>query len=79
MKTTIRIFLLGLLSLVLCMCDRDKELNLENTKKVPENIDYVLDIVNGILDISKIESNKIEIVEAEYSGKKMINEILNEK
>ena len=35
----------------------------------------LLDIVNGILDISKIESNKIEIVEAEYSSKKMINEI----
>ena len=35
----------------------------------------LLDIVNGILDISKIESNKIEIVEGEYSTKKMINEI----
>lgn len=51
MKTTIRIFLLGLLSLVLCMCDTDKELNLENTKKVPENIDYVLDIVNGNIEL----------------------------
>ena len=35
----------------------------------------LLDIVNGILDISKIESNKIEIIEAEYSTKKLINEI----
>ena len=35
----------------------------------------LLDIVNGILDISKIESNKIEIVESEYQPKKMINEV----
>ena len=35
----------------------------------------LLDIVNGILDISKIEANKIEIVENEYSTKKMVNEI----
>ncbi len=35
----------------------------------------LLDIVNGILDISKIESNKIEIINGEYSTKKMINEI----
>ncbi len=35
----------------------------------------LLDIVNGILDISKIEANKIEIVNNEYSTKKMVNEI----
>ncbi len=35
----------------------------------------LLEIVNGILDISKIESNKIEILENEYSTKKMISEI----
>ena len=35
----------------------------------------LLEIVNGILDISKIEANKIEIVENEYSTKKMVNEI----
>ena len=35
----------------------------------------LLDIVNGILDISKIEANKIEIVENEYSTKKMVSEI----
>ena len=35
----------------------------------------LLEIVNGILDISKIESNKIEIVNNEYSTKKLINEI----
>ena len=35
----------------------------------------LLDIVNGILDISKIESNKIEIVNNNYSTKKLVNEI----
>ena len=35
----------------------------------------LIEIVNGILDISKIESNKIEIVNGEYSTKKMISEI----
>jgi len=35
----------------------------------------LLDIVNGILDISKIEANKIEIVNGEYNSRKMINEI----
>ena len=35
----------------------------------------LLDIVNGILDISKIEANKIEIVNSEYNTKKMLNEV----
>ena len=35
----------------------------------------LLDIVNGILDIQKIESNKIELVNSEYNTKKLINEI----
>lgn len=37
--------------------------------------DTLLEIVNSILDISKIEANKIEIIESEYSTKKLINEI----
>ena len=35
----------------------------------------LLDIVNGILDIQKIEANKIELVNGEYNTKKMISEI----
>jgi signal transduction histidine kinase/CheY-like chemotaxis protein len=35
----------------------------------------LLEIVNGILDISKIESNKIEITNAEYSTKRLLDEI----
>ena len=35
----------------------------------------LLDIVNGILDIQKIESNKIEIINDEYKTKRMISEV----
>ena len=34
----------------------------------------LLDIVNGILDISKIEANKIEIVDVDYSTRKLIKD-----
>jgi signal transduction histidine kinase/FixJ family two-component response regulator len=37
----------------------------------------LLEIVNGILDISKIEANKIEIVKVDYSTKSLIEEISN--
>ena len=37
----------------------------------------LLEIVNGILDISKIEANKLEIVDSEYDIYKMINELKN--
>ena len=35
----------------------------------------LLEIVNGILDISKIEANKIEIVKVDYSTKSLIEEV----
>ena len=38
--------------------------------------DNLLDIVNGILDISKIEANKMEIVPNEYSFQKMFSELV---
>ena len=47
----------------------------EEVKDILMASNTLLDIVNGILDISKIESNKIEIVETEYNTKKMISEI----
>ena len=37
----------------------------------------LLEIVNGILDISKIEANKLEIVNKEYSFKKIYHELCN--
>ncbi len=37
--------------------------------------DNLLEIVNGVLDISKIEANKIEIIKKEYDTKKMLEEL----
>ncbi|MBR4618574.1 MAG: response regulator [Bacilli bacterium] len=51
-------------------CIKTEE-TLEDAKKDAEDIimasDNLLEIVNGILDISKIEANKMEIVNKEYS------------
>ncbi|MEG1506183.1 MAG: ATP-binding protein [Bacilli bacterium] len=38
--------------------------------------DNLLEIVNGILDISKIEANKLEIINTEYSFKKIVNDLI---
>ena len=35
----------------------------------------LLEIVNGILDISKIESGKLEINNTKYSSKKLFNDV----
>lgn len=37
----------------------------------------LLDIVNGILDISKIEANKLEIVNTEYNFNKILKELVS--
>lgn len=37
----------------------------------------LLDIVNGILDISKIEANKLEIVNTEYNFNKLFDEVVS--
>ena len=59
---------------------------LNENSKLPEELkdevhdilsasENLLEIVNGVLDISKIEANKIEIVKKEYDTKKMFEEL----
>ncbi len=48
----------------------------EQVKDILAASDNLLEIVNGILDISKIEANKLEIVNKEYSFKKIFNELV---
>lgn len=48
----------------------------EEVKDIVMSADNLLEIVNGILDISKIEANKLEIVNTEYVFKKMCDELV---
>ncbi len=51
----------------------------ESREKVNDIImasDNLLDIVNGILDISKIEANKLEIINKDYYPEDMFNELI---
>ena len=52
-------------------------------KSVSEDLNYImmasdnlLEIVNGILDISKIEANKLEIINNEYRMSKLLDEVV---
>ena len=49
----------------------------EEVKDIVMASETLLDLVNGILDISKIEANKLEIVNTEYSFKSMLNELVS--
>ena len=48
----------------------------ENAEDVISASQTLLEIVNGILDISKIESGKLELVETDYDSNKMFNDIV---
>ena len=48
----------------------------EEVKDIVMASDNLLEIVNGILDISKIEAGKLEIVNAEYDFKKVTTELI---
>ena len=47
----------------------------ENAKDIVDASDTLLDIVNGILDISKIEAGKLEIVNTVYNAPETFNEL----
>lgn len=49
----------------------------EEVKDIVSASETLLDLVNSILDISKIEANKIEIIEKEYSFKELFNELVS--
>jgi len=45
-------------------------------KKINSAANMLLSIINGILDISKLEAEKMEIIPEEYSFKQMISEVV---
>ncbi len=58
---------------------KDDELPEESMDKVEDIImasNNLLEIVNGILDISKIEANKLEIIEKEYEIEELWDELI---
>lgn len=54
----------------------DLELAKQDAKDIIIASDSLLEIVNGILDISKIEAEKIELVNTEYSFEKVFDELV---
>lgn len=48
----------------------------DEVKDIMMASETLLDIVNGILDISKIEANKLEIVNTEYNFKNVLDELV---
>ena len=47
----------------------------ENSKDIMSAVNTLLEIVNGILDISKIESGKLELINVKYRPRVLIDEI----
>jgi len=49
----------------------------DEIKDILQASDNLLEIVNGILDISKIEANKLEIIEKEYESRQIFDELVS--
>ena len=49
----------------------------EEVEDIISASESLLEIVNGILDISKIEANKLDIINTEYSFRKVYKELIN--
>ena len=49
----------------------------DQIRDIISSSESLLDIVNGILDISKIEANKLEIVNTEYDFRKILTELVS--
>ena len=59
---------------------KDEDISEEAIDEVDDIIlssNTLLDIVNGILDISKIESNKLEIINDEYDSQRLFREVIS--
>jgi len=56
--------------------EKDKEQAKEDARYIINASQSLLEIVNGILDISKIEANKIEIVDVEYNTKDVLDNLV---
>jgi len=56
-------------------CDTLEEAK-ENANDVISASQTLLEIVNGILDISKIEAGKLEIINSDYNFKKLLNDVI---
>lgn len=50
-----------------------KEAN-ENAKEIVKAVDVLLEIINGVLDISRIESGNMEIVNSDYNPVELFND-----
>lgn len=48
----------------------------ENSREVVKASNILLEIINGVLDISKIESGKLELVMVNYNPHEMINDLV---
>jgi signal transduction histidine kinase len=79
MSHEIRTPLNGIIGIAdLGLMDKDlSELQKERLEDIKSSGETLLEIINGILDISKVEANKLEIEEAEFSLREMVERVFS--